>query len=138
MIQVTCALIVSEGKVLIAQNKADSDHPFKWEFPGGKLKPVETGEQCICREIKEELELEIRVLERLPAVEYDYGIKKIMLIPFICSIESGEIKLNDHLKTEWIEVGELSAVDFSEADKKLIELDSNRKSLKKYTWKQVD
>ncbi|WP_346862220.1 NUDIX domain-containing protein [uncultured Draconibacterium sp.] len=138
MIQVTCALIVSEGKVLIAQNKEDSDHPFQWEFPGGKLKAGETEEQCICREIKEELELEIRVLERLPGVEYDYGIKNIMLIPFVCSIESGELKLNDHIKTAWIEMAELGTVDFSAADKKLIGIDSNQKSLKKYTRKQVD
>ncbi|WP_346855385.1 NUDIX domain-containing protein [uncultured Draconibacterium sp.] len=135
MIQVTCALIVSEGKVLIAQNKEDSDHPFQWEFPGGKLKAGETEEQCICREIKEELELEIRILERLLGVEYDYGIKKIMLIPFVCSIESGELKLNDHIITAWVEMAELGTVDFSAADKKLIGIDSNQKSLKKYTRK---
>ncbi|WP_346858779.1 (deoxy)nucleoside triphosphate pyrophosphohydrolase [uncultured Draconibacterium sp.] len=138
MIQVTCALIVSEGKVLIAQNKEDSDHPFQWEFPGGKLKAGETEEQCICREIKEELELEIRILERLLGVEYDYGIKKIELIPFVCSIESGELKLNDHIKTAWVEMAELGTVDFSAADKKLIGIDSNQKSLKKYTREQVD
>jgi 8-oxo-dGTP diphosphatase len=133
MIQVTCALIVSRGKVLIAQNKEDSDHAFQWEFPGGKLKAGETEEQCICREIKEELDLEIRVMERLPGVEYDYGIKKIELIPFVCGIKSGELKLNDHIKTEWIEVEKLGTVDFSEADKKLIAIDWNQKILKKYT-----
>lgn len=138
MIQVTCALIVSRGKVLIAQNKEDSDHPFQWEFPGGKLKAGETEEQCICREIKEELELEIRILEKLPGVEYDYGIKKIELIPFICGIKSGELKLNDHIKTEWIEMDKLYAVDFSAADKKLIDLETSKKSLKKYARKKVD
>lgn len=132
MIQVACALIISKGKVLIAQNGAGSDHPFQWEFPGGKLNPGETEEQCICREIKEELELEIYVAEKLTGVEHDYGIKQISLIPFVCSIKSGVLKLNNHINIEWIEIGKLEEFDFSEADKRLILLSANQKRLKKY------
>jgi len=133
MIQVACALIISKGKVLVAQNRIDSDHPLQWEFPGGKLKPGETEEQCICREIKEELELDIYVVEKLKGVEHDYGIKQISLIPFVCSIESGVLKLNNHINIEWIEIGKLETVDFPEADKRLILLNENQKRLKKYS-----
>lgn len=132
MIQVTCALIIDRGKVLLTQNNKNSDHPFQWEFPGGKVKPRESEEQCICREINEELELEIRVVEPLFAVKHDYGFKKIRLIPFVCSISSGTIKLNNHYKKEWVEIGKLKTVDFSEADKRLIEIPENKKMLEKY------
>ena len=62
-----------------------------------------------------------------------YGTKKIELIPFVCSIKTGELKLNNHINHQWIEVNELDEIDFSAADKKLISLKGNREILKKYT-----
>ncbi|HZY24320.1 MAG TPA: NUDIX domain-containing protein, partial [Bacteroidales bacterium] len=60
MLNVTCAVIRNEdNKILVVQRGEDSDHPFKWEFPGGKLDPEETEEECIIREIDEELSMEI-------------------------------------------------------------------------------
>lgn len=135
MIQVTCALLIHEGKVLITQNGAESAHPFQWEFPGGKINPEETAKACIIREIKEELELDIVVIEDLVAVEHDYGIKKIILIPFVCSIAGGSLKLNNHIDKKWIAFSDLKEVDFSAADKRLISLGENRKLLEKYSGK---
>jgi len=132
MIQVTCAIIIDRKKILIAQNNESSDHPFQWEFPGGKVKTGETEKECIVREIEEELNLTVEVVEALTPVEYDYKIKAIRLIPFVCSLVSGEMKLNDHKAVKWMTIDELGELDLAEADKLLIQLVENRMCLKKY------
>lgn len=117
MIDVTCAIIRNEDdEVLIVQRGETTDHPFKWEFPGGKLHREETEEECIIREIEEELSMEIVILARLPVVEHDYGFKQIRLIPFVCDTLDELPFLSEHAAFKWIQAAELNAVDFSEAD----------------------
>jgi 8-oxo-dGTP diphosphatase len=117
MINVTCAIIRNEDdKVLIVQRGETTDHPFKWEFPGGKLQDKETEEECIIREVEEELAMEIVILSRLPVVDHDYGFKHIRLIPFICDTLDELPFLSEHMAFEWIPAEELPSVDFSEAD----------------------
>lgn len=132
MITVTCAIIIHNNKMLITQRGEDSDHPFQWEFPGGKVNRGETNQECIVREIREELDVDVEVLEKMVAVEFDYGFKKIKLIPFLCSSANRELKLNEHHDFKWIELQELGNTDFSEADKKLIQQKENGEILKKY------
>lgn len=138
MIDVTCAIIVREGKILLAQNRADSDHPLQWEFPGGKIQPGENAVECIRREIQEELEIEIEVLRELCSVEFDYGHKQIRLLPFLCKIIRGEIRLNDHESIAWLLPDEIFAANLSAADRALLKIESNFETLKKYSWKQMD
>ena len=117
MITVTCAIIRNEeNEVLIVQRGEETDHPFKWEFPGGKLAENETEEECIIREIKEELSMEIVIVGKLPSVEYDYGHKQIRLIPFICDTLDELPFLSEHIAFRWVMAGEMKSVDFSEAD----------------------
>ncbi len=138
MIDVTCALIIKEGKVLLTQNGPESDHAFQWEFPGGKIKPGESAEACIKREILEELELQITTEYSLIPVEYDYQIKKIWLIPFICTIENGNLSLNEHLAEKWVNVADLENEDLPEADRRVIQIPQNKVLLKKYIREQMD
>lgn len=135
MIDVTCAIIIQHHKILVAQNSAASDHAGKWEFPGGKINPEETEEECILREIQEELELDILVFGKLNSVVYDYGNKTIRLIPFVCEIVGGELVLNDHQAVKWVSVDELKALDFAAADKALIEVSDNIMRLKEHLRK---
>lgn len=135
MLKVTCALIIANNKILITQNGNGSDHPFQWEFPGGKIKTGEPDDVCIIREIKEELELDINIVKPLIPVKHDYRIKQIKLIPFICTISAGIIKLNNHVEKKWIVFEELTSVNFSEADKKLISAEQNIKILEEYLGK---
>lgn len=132
MIDVTCALIIQDQKILVAQNNPTSDQAGKWEFPGGKIKPNETAEECIVREIMEELELSVSVSRKLEEVAYDYGRKIIRLIPFICKIEGGEIVLHDHQAIKWLSREELYDLDFSAADRALLNMKSNKDFLMKY------
>jgi 8-oxo-dGTP diphosphatase len=117
MISVTCAVIRNEeNEVLIVQQGEFTDHPLKWEFPGGKLKAGETTEECIIREVQEELSMEVVICGTLPEVEYDYGHKKIRLIPFICDTLDELPYLSEHEDFKWVKPSDLMPVDFSEAD----------------------
>ena len=117
MIDVTCAIIRNEdNEVLIVQRGEQTDHPFKWEFPGGKKTSDESSEECIIREISEELSMDIVICGHLNPVEYNYGHKQIRLIPFICDTLNELPVLSEHIGFKWISAGDLMNVDFSEAD----------------------
>ncbi len=117
MIRVTCAIIRNdESEVLVVQRGKKSDHPYKWEFPGGKIKDRETEEECLIREIREELSMDIVICGRLPEVEYDYGNKQIILIPFICDTLDDLPLLAEHNAYKWLIPAGLKDIDFSEAD----------------------
>ncbi len=138
MLIVTCAIIIHQNRILITQRDSGSDHPFQWEFPGGKINPGETNEECIIREIREELEIKIEILEPMVAISHDYGLKQIKLIPFLCAIKSGKIKLVEHYDFEWVMFEELKNYDFAAADKKIFRNRRNQTILKKYLRKNMD
>jgi 8-oxo-dGTP diphosphatase len=117
MIKVTCAIIRNEeNEVLVVQRGEKSDHPLKWEFPGGKLKENETEEECIIRETREELSMDIVICRRMTDTEYDYGFKQIRLIPFICDTLDELPFLSEHIAYKWLDPAEITNVDLSEAD----------------------
>lgn len=117
MVNVSCAIILDgSGRVLVTRRSANMPLPFKWEFPGGKVEPGETPESCLVREIHEELDVEIEVLEQREPNIHNYGTKSIRLIPFTCRIISGEIHLKEHEAYRWLEPGGLSDLDWAEAD----------------------
>ena len=126
MIEVSCAIIVRNAQMLAVQRGLQSSHPLKWEFPGGKIQEGETAEECIIREIEEELSIEIVVERQLDAVEFDYGSKQIKLIPFVCRIESGSIVLNEHLDKCWFKMNQWQTIDWSAADRELILKNADR------------
>jgi len=117
MIDVTCAIIRNEDEdILVVQRGEKTSHPLKWEFPGGKIHPEETGEDCIIREIREELEMGIVICKQLEPVVHDYGNKKIRLIPFVCDTLDELPVLVEHVDFKWLSPQNLMKVDFSEAD----------------------
>jgi 8-oxo-dGTP diphosphatase len=116
MLTVVCAIIYSGNKILVTQRSQKMKMPMKWEFPGGKLEKDDSEIECIKREIKEELNIEIRVIKRLSSVIYDYKDFKIHLIPYIAEYESGEIILTEHVAFQLLEKINLSLLDWAEAD----------------------
>ena len=117
MVDVTCAIIRNdENEVLIVQRGEKTDHPFKWEFPGGKTTLGETHEECIIREVSEELSIDIVICGNLLPVEYDYGNKQIRLIPFICDTLDELPLLAEHLDFRWSPPEDLGKADLCEAD----------------------
>ncbi|ALC15318.1 ADP-ribose pyrophosphatase YjhB, NUDIX family [Desulfuromonas soudanensis] len=120
-LHVTCAIIERDGLVLAAQRSAAMSLPLKWEFPGGKIDPGETPEECLRRELVEEMGVRVRVGESLPASTHRYPTFTVTLYPFVCSIEAGEIVLHEHAAVSWLPVGELRTLDWAEADLPVIE-----------------
>jgi 8-oxo-dGTP diphosphatase len=117
MIDVTCALIRNdEGLVLTVRRGPAMDNAGKWEFPGGKTRPQEDHEDCIIREIDEELGICIIINSRLDNVEYDYGDKQIRLIPFLCETLSSKPVLREHDEYRWVKPGDLLSLDMTAAD----------------------
>lgn len=116
IIKVTCAIIEDAGKILVAQRSENMNLALKWEFPGGKIEEGELPEDCIKREIKEELDINISVGERLKSTVHSYGDKTIELIPFICKLEGGKLCPREHKSIIWEEPGKLKNLDWAEAD----------------------
>lgn len=120
--EVSCAIIMDGEMVLATQRSYFMPHPYKWEFPGGKLLTGETPEACIIREIREELEVEISVIQLLPSVKHVDSDHAIKLIPFICSIRKGEISLTEHRMYRWLHRSQLEEIDWLEADVEVVKL----------------
>ncbi len=94
--------------------------PLKWEFPGGKVDAGESLEDCLRRELAEELGVHVKVGQRLSPTTYQYPTFAITLYPFICSIESGELTLHEHGALMWLPPEELHGLDWAEADLPII------------------
>ncbi|MDP5169369.1 MAG: (deoxy)nucleoside triphosphate pyrophosphohydrolase [Bacteroidia bacterium] len=121
MIQVVCAIIERGDRVLAACRGPEMRHPWKWEFPGGKVNEGESKEDALHRELMEELMTRAEILEALPPVEHEYEEGKIQLWPFRCVWTGGEPLPSEHAETVWIEPGDMLALDFAAADVKVAE-----------------
>ncbi len=95
--------------------------PLKWEFPGGKINLGESPDDCLRREILEEMGIQICVGESLPTSTHQYPSFTITLYPFVCTIASGEIVLHEHSAINWLSPGELYTLNWAEADVPVIE-----------------
>jgi 8-oxo-dGTP diphosphatase len=117
VIEVTCAIIVDHRRVLATQRSGEMPHPFKWEFPGGKVREGESLGFCIKREIMEELGVHLVVERLLPSVVHHYESHSVKLIPLMGTIREAAIVLSEHQQYRWIACDELDQVDWLEADK---------------------
>ncbi|NVN92790.1 MAG: (deoxy)nucleoside triphosphate pyrophosphohydrolase [Desulfuromonadales bacterium] len=115
-IHVACAIIERNGHVLAAQRSASMSLPLKWEFPGGKIDPGETPEQCLQRELVEELDVIISIGSTLAPTTHHYPTFTVTLYPFICSIEQGEVTPSEHAAIVWLPPEKLLSLDWAEAD----------------------
>ena len=120
MIEVTAAIICQDGKFLICQRPKGKNCEFFWEFPGGKIESGETGEECIVREIQEELDVTLCVLRKLTDVVYEYPDKTVHLHFYITEIEHGEPTRKEHHAIAWITKEELRNYQFCPADAKML------------------
>ena len=116
MLHVTCAIIEHENKILICQRSERMKLPLKWEFPGGKVETGESKEDCLKREIREELGLEIEIESALTAVEHHYPEFSLRLYPFLCKWTGGSLAIAEHAQAIWVDKNELQDYDWAEAD----------------------
>jgi 8-oxo-dGTP diphosphatase len=116
VIEVVCGVIVDKNKVLCVQRSETMSLPLKWEFPGGKIELGETAEVCLIRELDEELEIRVSIVEKLSNSYFDYGNFEIILIPYICKFLGDKIILKEHKAYLWLPVNKLSSLDWAHAD----------------------
>jgi len=115
-IHVACAIIEQDGLVLAARRSASMTLPLKWEFPGGKIEAGESRPECLVRELREEMGVEISVGVPLTPTTHHYPTFTVTLHPFICRIESGAITLHEHVAMAWLAPDQLLTLDWAEAD----------------------
>lgn len=115
-IHVACAIIQMDGLILATQRSATMSLPLKWEFPGGKLEAGESPEQCLQRELQEELAITVRVGQGLPPVTHSYPAFTVTLYPFFCDSLEGTMILHEHSAACWLTPHELPTLDWAEAD----------------------
>lgn len=119
-VRVVAAIIIEQKKVFATQ-RGYGEFKDGWEFPGGKIEPGETPEAAIVREIKEELDTEIKVEKLLDTVEYDYPQFHLSMDCFICRIKSGDLVLREHEAAKWLTEEKLDSVDWLPADLSLVD-----------------
>lgn len=120
MKEVTAAIIIKDDLILIAQRGRDESLAGKWEFPGGKIESGETPQECLKREIKEELNIEIQVGEFLGESIYTYPNGQIKLMGYFATIVNGNFELSVHDEVKWVSIDEIDNFDFAPADIPLV------------------
>ena len=122
-VRVACALIERERRVLVAKRPPGKDLAGMWEFPGGKADAGETMEECLVREIREELGCTIEIVDALTPVlhEPDDTAGSIDLIPFRCRLLHGEPSPLEHSAIEWVSGEKLEKMDLAPADRPVLE-----------------
>lgn len=121
MTQVAAAIIQKDKKILICKRGAGGNCAFLWEFPGGKLEKGETLEECLIRECKEELEIDISIKCVFAESTYKYPDREIAFTFFNAEIMGGELKMNVHNDMQWVLPSELKEYEFCPADTDIVE-----------------
>lgn len=120
-IRVAAAIIRQGDKILITERPEGTHLEGLWEFPGGKVEDGETIEECIIREIEEELGVEIRPGTLLLTVNHEYESKIVELYVFECALIKGTPSPLEGQDMRWVDTCELSAYSFPPPDLKILD-----------------
>jgi len=119
-IEVVAGVIFNNlGEVLITKRKLSKTNGGKWEFPGGKIEKNENEKDALTRELKEELNIEVEIVEKLMTTKSRDS--RIILHSFKVILLKNEIVLNEHDEYKWLKIKDLSNYSFTEADLKILE-----------------
>ena len=114
------AAIICRGDKIFATQRGYGEWKDWWEFPGGKMETGETPEAALVREIREELDTEIRIDKFLHTVEWDYPKFHLILHCYLCSLLTESLHLNEHEAARWLGKEELNSVKWLPADEVLL------------------
>lgn len=119
-LEVVAAFLHDGERFLLCQRPLRKARGGKWEFPGGKVEPGETGPQAIVRECREELGVEISVEKAVGTVEYAYPDVTIRLTLFAAVIAAGTLRKLEHEALQWVTAEECGGYDLCPADRLLL------------------
>lgn len=115
--QVAAAIMEKDSKILIAKRRKSDTLGGKWEFPGGKIEPGETPEECLKRELKEEFDIEAEIGALFISITFIYYLVPIELLAYRVRYISGDFKINEHDEIAWVAPEKLQNYDLVNADK---------------------
>ena len=120
-VEVVCAIIVNDkGEVFCTKRGPGRALEGFWEFPGGKVENNETHEETIIREIKEELNSNIKPIKYIGKVDHEYtnldSPFSITMYGYLCKLIEGELTLSEHTAKQWVTLDKLKDIEFAEAD----------------------
>ena len=121
-ISVALGIVLREGTVLLCQRRHDNPVlPGVWEFPGGKAELGESMQDCLHRELLEEVNIHVEVVGRLPLVEHVYPTRRVQLHPFVCIHRRGEPESLQSEQCRWVHPEALKDYDFPPANEVVLE-----------------
>lgn len=118
---VTAAIIIRDRKVLIARRNPDLTNGGRWEFPGGKVKAGENPRSCLKRELKEEMGIEVEVLDKIGTSTHKGEHQFLKLLFYNTQWINGKMRLRDHTEVQWVRADQLSEYDLTPADRRFAE-----------------
>lgn len=122
-IDVVAAIIFENEKILCVQRSSNKYEyiSYKYEFPGGKIEEGETKTKALIREIKEELNIDIKVNSEFLTVTHEYPDFRITMHSYVCTSQSKELKLTEHVDFKWLSKHEIKNLDWAAADIPIVE-----------------
>ena len=114
-------IVKDEDKYLISQRLMSDHLGGIWEFPGGKKNSDESDEECVARELKEELGIDVSVSNHIETIRYNYPDRKIELRFYACKLEGGTPSALEVEDFRWVKAEELIHFQFPKPDRELVE-----------------
>ena len=121
MLIVVAGVALRGGRVMLCQRRPEAHNGLKWEFPGGKVEPGESPEEALARELREELDIGVRVGHIADAVYYRYPDRDVLVLFYLCEITRGEPRAMDCNAIAWPAMEDIGQYDFAEADRVFVD-----------------
>lgn len=121
-IEVVAAAIIDDQQVLAMQRSQAMTLPGFWEFPGGKIETGESDTEALIREIKEELTVDIEIIEYINEYSYTYDFGLVSLKVYTAKITSGSIQMIEHSDKKWLKAEELLDLNWAPVDIPAVEI----------------
>jgi len=128
-IEVSAGIIIKNNKVYIQQRKKNALMGGLWEFPGGKREKEESPEECLEREIKEEMGVTINILKKIMTIKHTYTQFRVTLHAFTCELQSKQIRPTECQQWKWVSLSNLKKYPFPAANVKIVKYITQKKIL---------
>ena len=126
VVAVTAAIVERDDCFLVTRRMEGTHLAGTWEFPGGKCEPGETDEECLARELEEELGVEARIGEFLCSVPFTGSLASFELVVFRAELLGGDFRLTDHDEIRWLRPEEMDESLFSKPDRPVVRMLARR------------
>jgi len=124
-LNVVAAIIIHNGQILCMQRgQAKQDYiSYKYEFPGGKIEVGETRTEALIRELKEEMNIEVKIGEEdyFMTVNHSYPDFELTMHSYICHVDRKEFIRKEHIDHQWVTPQELKTLEWAPADYPIVE-----------------